>query len=447
MNVNTATELLTLVMLILANAFFAAAEVAVAQMRKVRLKQLIEEGHSSAPVLERLVDNSTRTLTTLQLGTALAQLLAAATATAVFLPRLSAALQQAGLGPAASDWGGLALLVVSLAVLILVVGRMVPQTLALRYAEPLALVLANPLDWLASLFTPVIWLLIHLSNLLAQPLGGGERDSLTMITEEEIKTIVDAGEEGGVIEKDEKAMIYSIFEFSDTLAREVMVPRIDVVAVEAATPLQQALDVIIQAGHSRLPVYRDTIDNIIGLLYAKDLLAYLRDGRTDIPLESVVRSAYFIPEAKKVDELLEELQKQHVHIAVVVDEYGGVAGLVTIEDILEEIVGEIQDEYDDAEEPLVEAAGPGEYIMNARIDLDDVNHLLNLNLPTESGDTLGGFIYAQMGKVPAAGDTLCFGDLDLQVLDVSSRRIGKVRVRRELPVQSIEEAGKETPAA
>ncbi|MBN1890123.1 MAG: DUF21 domain-containing protein, partial [Thermoflexales bacterium] len=209
MNVNTATELLTLAALILANAFFAAAEVAVAQMRKARLKQLIEEGHHSALVLERLVDNSTRTLTTLQLGTTFAQLLAAATATAVFLPRLSATLQRAAWAPAASDWGGLALLVLSLAVLILVAGRMVPQTLALRYAEPLALALATPLDWLATLFSPLVWLLILLSNLLARPLGGGARDSLTMITEEEIKTIVDAGEEGGVIEKDEKAMIYS----------------------------------------------------------------------------------------------------------------------------------------------------------------------------------------------------------------------------------------------
>jgi len=287
-------------------------------------------------------------------------------------------------------------------------------------------------------------LMVKIFNLIVHPLGGDERDSLTLITEEEIKTIVDAGEEGGVLEEDEKEMIYSIFEFGDTLVREVMVPRIDVIAVEAATPIREALDVIIQAGHSRVPVYQDTIDNIIGLLYAKDLLAYLRDGRTGVRLQDVVRQTYFIPEAKKVDELLEELQKQRTHMAVVVDEYGGIAGLVTIEDILEEIVGEIQDEYDAVEDPLVEAINPDEYIMNARINLDDVSHLLNVTLPAESGDTLGGFIYSQLGKVPAAGEKLQFGDLRLEVLSVSGRRIGKVRVLRELPLRPADATSQES---
>ncbi len=433
MSISAIGELVILLALILLNAFFASAEVAIAQMRKARLKQLVEAGSGTARVLERLVENSTRTLTTLQLGATFAQLLAAATAIVVFLPELSAALHQAGLGLTLSEWLGLALIVLGLAAAIMVLGRLVPQTVALRYAEPVALALARPLDWTATLLSPLVWVLVKLFNIIAKPFGGAARDSLTLITEEEIKTIVDAGEEGGVIEKDEKAMIYSIFEFGDTLVREVMVPRIDMVAIEAATPICDALDVIIQAGHSRVPVYEDTIDNIIGLLYAKDLLAYLRDNRTDLPLQKVVRPAYFVPEAKKVDELLEELQKQRTHMAVVVDEYGGVAGLVTIEDILEEIVGEIQDEYDAAEEPLVEPVSAGEYIMDARASLDDVSQLLDVTLPAESGDTLGGFIYSQLGRVPAAGDKLRFGDLHLEVMSVAARRIGKVRVRRELP--------------
>lgn len=433
MNVSTIGELVILLALILFNAFFASAEVAIAQMRKARLKQLVEAGSGTARVLERLVENSTRTLTTLQLGATFAQLLAAATAIVVFLPGLNAALRQVGLSLILSQWLGLALIVLGLAAAIVVLGRLAPQTVALRYAEPVALALARPLDWAAALLSPLVWVLVKLFNIIAKPLGGAARDSLTLITEEEIKTIVDAGEEGGVIEKDEKAMIYSIFEFGDTLVREVMVPRIDVVAVEAATPICDALEVVIQAGHSRVPVYEDTIDNIIGLLYAKDLLAYLRDGRTDLPLQNVVRPAYFIPEAKKVDELLEELQKQRTHMAVVVDEYGGVAGLVTIEDILEEIVGEIQDEYDAAEEPLVESVSGDEYVMDARVNLDDVSQLLAVALPAESGDTLGGFIYSQLGKVPAAGDKLRFGDLSMEVMSVAARRIGKVRVRREPP--------------
>jgi magnesium and cobalt exporter, CNNM family len=433
MNVSAIGELVILLALILLNAFFASAEVAIAQMRKARLKQLVEAGSGTARVLERLVENSTRTLTTLQLGATFAQLLAAATAIVVFLPELSAALHRPGLSLTLSQWLGLAVIVLGLAAAIVVLGRLVPQTLALRYAEPLALALARPLDWAAALLSPLVWVLVKLFNIIVKPFGGAARDSLTLITEEEIKTIVDAGEEGGVIEKDEKAMIYSIFEFGDTLVREVMVPRIDVVAVEAATPICDALDVIIQAGHSRVPVYQDTIDNIIGLLYAKDLLAYLRDERADVPLQNVVRPAYFVPEAKKVDELLEELQKQRTHMAIVVDEYGGVAGLVTIEDILEEIVGEIQDEYDAVEEPLVESVSANEYIMNARVNLDDVSQLLDVTLPAESGDTLGGFIYSQLGKVPAAGDKVRFGDLSMEVMSVAARRIGKVRVRREPP--------------
>jgi putative hemolysin len=245
--------------------------------------------------------------------------------------------------------------------------------------------------------------------------------------------VVDAGEEGGVLEEEEREMIYSIFEFGDTLTREVMVPRLDVVAIEVSTPLTEAADIVIGATHSRVPVYQDAIDNVVGVLYAKDLLRVLRAGNLSVPLARIVRPAYFVPEAKKVSELLEELQKRRVHMAIVVDEYGGVAGLVTIENILEEIVGEIQDEYDAGEEPLFRQEAEGEYVFDARAMLDDVNRLLGVSLSGESFDTLGGFLYAQFGKVPAAGDQLRFDGLALQVLDVSGRRIGKVRIRREPP--------------
>jgi putative hemolysin len=432
MNVSTIGELVILLALILFNAFFAAAEVAIAQTRKARLKQLVEAGSGTARVLERLVENSTRTLTTLQLGATFAQLLAAATAIVVFLPELSAALHRLGLSLTLSQWLGLIVIVLGLAAAIVVLGRLVPQTVALRYAEPLALALARPLDWAAALLSPLVWVLVRLFNIMVKPFGGAARDSLTLITEEEIKTIVDAGEEGGVIEKDEKAMIYSIFEFGDTLVREVMVPRIDVVAIDAATPLAQVADMVIKATHSRVPVYQDTIDNIVGVLYAKDLLRVLRAGDLAAPLVQIVRPAYFVPEAKPASDLLQELQERHVHMAIVVDEYGGVAGLVTIEDILEEIVGDIQDEYDTGEEPLYRQEADGAYVFDARANLDDVSQVLAVTFPPdESFDTLGGFLFAQLGKVPAAGEQLQFGGLSIQVLNVSGRRIGKVRVRRE----------------
>jgi CBS domain containing-hemolysin-like protein len=247
-----------------------------------------------------------------------------------------------------------------------------------------------------------------------------------------LRFLLHASEEEAVIEDEEKEMIASIFEFSDKLVREVMVPRIDVAAVELDTPMLQALDVILRAGHSRIPVYRDSIDNVQGVLYAKDLLKYLRDGRTETPLGKVLRPAYFIPESKKVDELLQELQQRKVHIAVVVDEYGGTAGLVTIEDLLEEIVGEIQDEYD-AEEPTVEAVDTNEYLFDARVPIDEVNKLLGVELPSEGGDTLGGFIYSQLGKVPALGDRIEFENAVIEVLSVSGRRIKQVRATVTTP--------------
>jgi len=261
------------------------------------------------------------------------------------------------------------------------------------------------------------------------------------VTEEEIMTLVDAGQEEGVIEAEEKAMIYSIFQFGETAAREVMVPRIDIVALEIDTPLDEALQVVIAAGHSRIPVYRDTIDNVQGILYAKDFLELwlpdsskgIEEAGRDRTLESLLRPAHFVPESKMLDDLLADLQQRKVHIAIVVDEYGGTAGLVTIEDILEEIVGEIQDEYD-SEEAAYQQVGEGEYIFNARIDLDDVNRLLGTNLPTEQGDTLGGLIYSQLGKVPAPGDVIKFDGYSIEVISVVRRRIQNVRVRHEVKV-------------
>ncbi len=256
---------------------------------------------------------------------------------------------------------------------------------------------------------------------------------LPFVIEEEIKTLVDAGEEGGFIEEEEKEMIYSIFEFGDTLAREVMVPRIDMVAVEVNTSIMDALDVVIQAGHSRIPVYEETIDNIVGMLYAKDLLQYWRNDTPSLSLREILRDVYYIPETKKVDELLQELQQRKVHIAIVVDEYGGTAGLVTIEDILEEIVGEIQDEYD-SEEAFMEVISIDEVIFNGRMDLDDVNHIMGLELPTDTSDTIGGLVYSSLGRVPGIGDKVRIQNVEIIVLSVMRRQIKKVKVVR-LPVE------------
>jgi CBS domain containing-hemolysin-like protein len=250
------------------------------------------------------------------------------------------------------------------------------------------------------------------------------------VTEEELKSMVDAGHEGGVLEQDERQMIFSIFELGDTLVREIMLPRIYITALEVNTPLEQALDLFLQSGHSRVPVYQDSVDNILGLLYAKDLLKVWREGGHIETLRSLLRTAYFVPEAKAVDELLAEMQTRRVHMAIVVDEYGGVAGLVTMEDIVEEIVGEIRDEYDQSEEMPYTRINEGEYLFQGQVDLGDFNELMESHLPMDESETLGGFIYGQVGRVPLTGETVLVDDLELTVEQVSKRRIRKVRARK-----------------
>jgi CBS domain containing-hemolysin-like protein len=282
---------------------------------------------------------------------------------------------------------------------------------------------------MVSVFSPLVRLMLKFRQTVSVPLGSAP-DSAAIVTEEEIMTLVDAGEEEGSIEQEEKEMIYSIFQLDETLAREIMVPRIDIVALEIDTPLEEARKVIINAGHSRIPVFKESLDHIKGLLYAKDLLEVWHEGKQSVDLSSLLRSALFVPESKRVSDLLHELQNQKVHLAIVIDEYGGTAGLVTIEDIVEEIVGEILDEYDEDEEALYEKLAEDEYLFDARIDLDDFNRLLNVELSNELGDTLGGFIYAHLGKVPEPGETIETEHLEIKVVTVVDRRIRKVNVRQ-----------------
>ena len=259
---------------------------------------------------------------------------------------------------------------------------------------------------------------------------GGSSEPQSTVTQDELISMLDAGHEEGLLEKDEREMISSIFRLNDTLAREIMVPRIYITALDVNVTLAEAADALLASGHSRIPVYADSIDNIIGLVYAKDLLRAVHKNNQTDTVRSLLRQVYFVPEAKKVDELLEEMQARQVHMAVVVDEYGGVAGLVTMEDIVEEIVGEIRDEYDQAEELPYQAVGDEEYIFQGRIDLEEFNTLMHTHLPQDEAETLGGFVYNRIGRVPTSGEQLPIDDVMLTVEQVSGRRIRKVRARR-----------------
>jgi putative hemolysin len=425
----SARGLVSVVFLLAVYGSLSVAKSAIINLRHVRLGQLLEEGRENARLVSRLAEDSTRLLAAFQLWLALTGGLAVGVAALTLVNPLQSVLARARLMSGFSTPLSAGIVICAVALTILVLGDLVPESVGAAKAETFAFLFVRPVAAMMFISSPLIKVIIWFSSGISGLLGGQSVLAMPFITEEEIMTLVDAGQEVGAIEEEEKEMIYSVFALGDTLAREVMIPRIDVVALEVGTSLKDALDVVISAGHSRIPTFEDTIDNIVGVLYAKDLLELWRDGRKDVNLRDVLRTPYFVPESKPVDELLGEMQQRKVHMVIVVDEYGGTAGVVTLEDIVEEIVGEIQDEYD-VEEPIVVQSGDGEFVFDARVDLDDVNRLIGSAFPTQLGDTLGGLIYSQLGKVPLPGETITFDGFTIEVLTVTGRRIRRVRVYR-----------------
>jgi CBS domain containing-hemolysin-like protein len=418
---------LALAGLLIFNGLMAAARSALMGASRARLRQMVEAGTNGAARALRVAEDATPLLATIRLVQTTLRFLAAGLIAISFEPQLAGVIAAwPSLAPQADTLALLALMVLA-ALLVVPLGELLPEAWVLRAPEQWAILFAPLVAGLEWLLGPVIRLVLFLSSRVTSPLAGRQ---MPFVTEEEIKTLVDAGEEGGVIEEEEKEMIYSIFEIGNTMAREIMVPRIDMLALDVSTPLPEALEAVLAAGHSRVPIYDGHIDNIVGLLYAKDLLRAWKEGSQLGSLRDLLRPAYFVPETKKVDELLAELQQKRIHLAVVVDEYGGTAGIVTLEDIVEEIVGEIRDEYDVNEESLFERVSDAEYIFDARIDLDEVNELLQLDLPSGQSDSLGGYIYGHLGHVPAPGEKIHGERVEFEVLTVTGRRIRKVRALR-----------------
>jgi len=313
-------------------------------------------------------------------------------------------------------------------VLLLIVGHAIGSAVAVERPERVGLTLTS---FIRILTWPLLPLVGGLSARLARGLWGTL--PAAEVGQRELQKLVQVVEENAALEADEQKMIHGIVELGDRTVREIMVPRIDMVAVAADATVNEVLERIRASGHSRIPVYRESIDNVVGVLYAKDLLHQMPTMQLDAPVSGLVRPAYFMPETKRVDELLHELQEARVHIVIVVDEYGGTAGLITIEDLLEEIVGEIRDEYDVAEETWIEPVDDYTAVFDARVSIHDVNQTLPLNLDDSEYDTLGGLVYARLGKVPAQGDEVHVDNALVSVLSTVGRRVHKVRVAVEAP--------------
>ncbi len=415
-------QLIILLVSLFLCAMASAAETALTSISRIKLKNLVEEGDQKAIEIDRLLSNPNKLLSTILVVNSVAVIVASSMATVL-------ALQLFGsLGEIIET--------ILISIVVLIFCEITPKTAAVQNPLRWARIFVNPVRAAAWLLTPIVWSLGAITNFLVRIVGGQMKHRGPFVTEEELRLLVTVGEEEGVLEEEETEMIHSIFEFADTTVREVMIPRIDMVTLESDATVDDAVDLALEAGFSRIPVYEENIDNIIGVLYTKDMLKQLREGHDNLLIRDLVRPAYFVPETKKLDDLLREIKQKHVHMVIVVDEYGSVAGLVTIEDLVEEIVGDIQDEYD-REEKLYEQVNENEFICDAKISIEDFNELMGQELDDRDYETLGGFLYAQLDKIPNAGDTITFNNLIFTVLATRGRRITKVSVVRKVDQQAM----------
>jgi len=412
---------LGVLVLLFFSSLYSMGETAMMALSRGRARQLAEEGVRHGRALERMSQEPNRILGTVLVGNNLANVAASAVATGLFFKLYGAA--------------GITVSTVVVTVVVLLVAEITPKTYAAHHPDRVAIRLSPFLLASMAVFTPVVRVFTAVGVGVLR-LFGVRAEGGRLLTEEEIRTLVEVGEQEGLLEAEERQMIQGIFELGDTPVRDVMVPRIDMDAVALEATLGEAWEAVIQAGHSRLPVYRQTRDDVVGVLYARDILAYVRDRSLDTPIEPLIRPVHFVPESKKVDEVLRDFRRERTHIAIVLDEYGGTAGLVTIEDLLEEIVGEIQDEYDQ-EEPEMRELRPHEaYEVDGRVTLDALRDTWEIGFDAEDVDTIGGYILHLLGRAPVQGETVRSGAWELTASKVTGRRVKRVAIRRAPPEPS-----------
>lgn len=423
-----ALQIIALVVLLVMAGFFAMAETALLSIGAVTARRLAEEKRRNADVLMKVFEHRSTAVGTILLMTLITQLTATSIA-GVIAYKISRGF-------------GTAIATALMTFIIFIYAEVAPKNYAIMHNERVALFAARPIYRLTQLMHPLIRMMIAVANISGRLLGLRGAPQGPFMTEEEILTAMEIGEEQGVIEEEEKRMIHHIFEFGDTVVREIMTPRPDIVSVPVGATTKEAMDVILMAGHSRIPVYRGTLDNVIGILYARDLMSMIVKGETAKSLDGVVRPAIIVPETKRVSELLRELQKQKIHLAVVVDEYGSTVGIATIEDLLEEIVGEIYDEYD-LEETRIEQIDANTMRVDGRVSIDDVDEFLGVELSDVDVDTVGGLMLELCGHIPKRGEMATYKNLSFKAEKVVQNRVVSVLIVR-LPEREASEAEEKT---
>lgn len=409
-------ELITIGVCIIFSGFFSSSETALTSLSELKVKHLLQEKGERAKDLELWLLHPNKVLNTILIGNNIVNILGSVVAAEV----------------SNKIFGSSAIAIATgvMTFLVLIFGEIVPKTFAKHNAESLALFIIKILKIFYFFFYPISFVLNKLVKIIIKLSGGNVENSGPKITEDELEFLISVGEKEGVLENQKKEMLHNIFEISETTAKEVMVPRTDLVAIKYGTDINEILNVLANTEYSRIPIYEGKMDNILGILHVKDLLKYVSKDVQQLDIKTILRKPYFVPSTKKIDDLLREFQVNRIHFAIVVDEYGGVDGIVTLEDILEEIVGEIRDEYDKDENDEIIQLDENTYEVDPRIDIDDFSEFFGLEIQDDLDfETLGGLIFDLSGRIPEIGDVFYVGNIEILIKEKDGRRIKKVIVK------------------
>ncbi|WP_315079723.1 hemolysin family protein [uncultured Clostridium sp.] len=405
-------EIVTLIILLMLSAFFSMSETALMSINKIRLRHMVEEGVPEAKLVEKLTEDPNKLLGAILIGNNIANIAASGLATVLATNIFGS--------------GGVGIATGVMTILVLIFGEITPKSIAKQRSDSVALKVSKPIKLIVIIFKPFVYMFTAISSFFIKILGGDPKATEPFITEEELKTMVDVSEEEGVLENVEKEMIFNVFDFADLQVKDVMVQRVDVTALDSESTYEDVLKIIKEEQFSRIPVYNQTIDDVIGILNVKDLLM-LENPRENFKMTKYIREPFYTFEFKRIVELFKEMKKERNHIAVVLDEYGGTVGIITIEDLIEEIVGDIEDEYDDAN-TSIEVIKENEYIVDGSVRLHDIGDLIGTDMESDEFDSVGGLIIGELGRMPEEKEEIECDNMKFIVENIDKNRIKKVRI-------------------
>ncbi|WP_330396965.1 hemolysin family protein [Anaerovirgula multivorans] len=405
-------QLILLMVLLLLSGFFSASETALMSLSKIRVRHMMEEKIKRAEIINKFIKDPSRLLGAILLGNNLVNIAASALATSIsirFFPT-----------------SGIAIATVTMTILVLIFGEITPKSIAAQYPEKVSLKVIRPIALMVKILNPIVLVLTYTTNMFITTLGIKINKKQPFITEEELRTIVTVSQEEGVLEIEEKQMIHNVFEFGDLQIKDIMIQRTDIVALDVEASYQEVMEIVKDQQFSRYPVFKDGIDHIIGTLNTKDLV-FLDINNENFSIENHIRKPFYTFEFKKISDVFKEMKKKWVHMAIVLDEYGGTAGIITIEDLIEEIVGDIQDEYDELDDEI-KVVKENEYIVEGSTRINTVNEMLGIELESQDFDSIGGFIIGELGRLPRNGETIQYESIKITVECIERNRIQRIRI-------------------